>query len=544
MNLRDYQEKTVNKIISSNKDQIVCLPTGAGKTVIASAIIQKLNQKGFNVVFVVPRLELIKQADKQFEEADIIWSDKTKLTGKKCIIASKDSLRSQYDKVPENTVLIFDEVHIGLEQTKKLVDLIKPVRVLGLTATPERMDGQALLKGNDVIHKFGCFDELVQDETVISLIHKGYLCPLKYYTKPIDGITEIKPDEANGQELSDEQMTEIFDKNQIWGDLVESYEKYAISDGKRRPALGFTNTIDMAEKVAELFNDAGYCFKVISGKMSVKERDGLINELKNGEIDGLINAALLTYGFDCPPVSYAFSCRHIKSRPLWFQIVGRILRTFDGKKDAIFVDHGDSVSEFEETSCSLPILDPYITWRVNGESKIEKQKRKKAQKKERDSLKILQELDPLPCNMVEVKPEDTWERMIKVLQRLREQNDGLWQLTEKLKAQTENLTTEKEKLQEELKNSKNNRYVNSEATFEFCKKNYCFYRNQYHIEIELQPRWGKYSEDERKEMEHDLTEKKLLSLEDDLPFRFSQATFAKSMEYWKRNYKYLGIVRR
>lgn len=494
--------------------------------------------KGRTVVFVVPRLELIEQAVNEFGDVDVIWSDKTSLTGKKCVVASKDSLRTQYKYVPECSVLIFDEAHISLEQTFNLVQLIKPLRVLGLTATPERMDGKALLKGFDSLHKFGVFDELLQEETVSSLIKKGYLCPLKYYTKPIDGIVDIKPDEANGQELSDVQMTDIFDTNQIWGDLVKSYETYGIENGIKRPALGFTNTIAMGEKVCQIFNDAGYNFKIITGEMSIKERKSLISQLKNREVDGLINAALLTYGFDCPSVSYAFSCRHIKSRPLWFQIVGRILRNCEGKTDAIFVDHGDSVSEFEEPTCSLPILDPCIVWKVNGETKEERQRRKKAQKKERDSLKILQDLDPLPCQMVEVKPEDTWERMIKVLQRLKALNDNLFEQNKEMRTNLENINSEKEKLQNELKSKKNKRFIDSEKTFEFVRKNYCFIRNEIYERMHNCTAWNNLSDEEKSEEEHLMTINKLLKLEINLPFLIDHVQFNRGMDYWKTHWSY------
>lgn len=540
MKLRDNQVTTVEKIISSEKDIIICLPTGAGKTVIASAVIRRLNEKGKTVVFIVPRLELIKQAGNEFGNCDIIWSDKTELTGKKCIVASKDSLRTQYLKIPENSILFFDEAHIGLEQTKKLIDLIKPVCVLGLSATPERMDGKALLKGNDSLHAFGCFDELLQEETVSSLIKKGYLCPLKYYTKPIEGITEIKPDEANGQELSDSQMTEIFDKNQIWGDLVESYEKYGIENGIKRPALGFTNTVAMAQTVAALFTAKGYNFQVISGDMPVKTREELIEGLRTGKIDGLINAALLTYGFDCPPVSYAFSCRHIKSRPLWFQIVGRILRTCENKENAVFVDHGDSVSEFEDPSCSLPILDPLISWRVNGETKEEKIKRKKAQKKERDSIKLLQELDPMPCNMVEVKPEDTWERMIKCLQKLRLKKENLLKLMGNLQNEIKKQDEKNQKLEQELKENTNKKFIDKKATFEFCRTNYCFFRNMIHEQFWDSPEWKHLNWAERRMNEHEMTVKRLRIGEEKLCFLFDMKTFMNSMKYWEENYTYLG----
>ncbi len=536
--LREYQKQIVDKVIQSEKDLLICLPTGSGKTFIAWAVIQALNAKGVTVVFVVPRLELIDQAKNEFGDVDVIWSDKTSLTGKKCIVASKDSLRTQSKKVPENVVLIFDEAHISLEQTFNLVELIKPARVLGLTATPERMDGKALLKGTDSLHKFGVFDELLQEETVSSLIKKGYLCPLKYYTKPIDGIVDIKPDEANGQELSDVQMTDIFDTNQIWGDLVKSYETYGIENGIKRPALGFTNTIAMGEKVCQIFNDAGYNFKIITGDMSIKERKLLINQLKNREVDGLINAALLTYGFDCPSVSYAFSCRHIKSRPLWFQIVGRILRNCEGKTDAIFVDHGDSVSEFEEPTCSLPILDPCIVWKVNGETKEERQRRKKAQKKERDSLKILQDLDPLPCQMVEVKPEDTWERMIKVLQRLKALNDNLFEQNKEMRTNLENINSEKEKLQNELKSKKNKRFIDSEKTFEFIKKNYAFIRNDIHSRMYNCTAWQEYTPEQKAIEEHQMTVNRLWKMESKLPFLLDPVRFDKSMDWWFKNWSY------
>lgn len=536
--LREYQKQIVDKVIQSEKDLLICLPTGSGKTFIAWAVIQALNAKGMTVVFVVPRLELIDQAKNEFGEVDVIWSDKTSLTGKKCIVASKDSLRTQSKKVSENVVLIFDEAHISLEQTFNLVELIKPARVLGLTATPERMDGKALLKGSDSLHKYGVFDELLQEETVSSLIKKGYLCPLRYYTKPIDGIVDIKPDEANGQELSDVQMTDIFDTNQIWGDLVKSYETYGIENGIKRPALGFTNTIAMGEKVCQIFNDAGYNFKIITGEMSIKERKSLISQLKNREVDGLINAALLTYGFDCPSVSYAFSCRHIKSRPLWFQIVGRILRNCEGKTDAIFVDHGDSVSEFEEPTCSLPILDPCIVWKVNGETKEERQRRKKAQKKERDSLKILQDLDPLPCQMVEVKPEDTWERMIKVLQQLKALNDNLFEQNQEMQNNLKNINNEKEKLQEELKSKSNKRFIDSEKTFEFVRKNYCFIRNDIYTRMHNCTAWENMSKEEKSEQEHLMTITKLIEMENKLPFLIDKVQFDKSMDYWKTHWSY------
>ena len=203
----------------------------------------------------------------------------------------------------------------------------------------------------------------------------------------------------------------------------------------------------MAETVAKVFQNAGYDFRVIHGGMSVKERSELINLLRTGAIAGLVNAELLTYGFDCPCVSYAFSCRHIKSRPLWFQIVGRILRICDGKEDAIFVDHGDSISEFSEPSCSLPILDPLMQWKYDGETKEQRAEVRKKIKRAQDAMKKLQEIDPLPIDMVEVTVEDTWERMMRIIQK--QQTD-----IENLKKEKETIESEHQKQTQDLINAR------------------------------------------------------------------------------------------
>ena len=538
--LRPYQQNITDIVVNSDKDLCICLPTGAGKTVIANAIMNALTT---NAIFIVPRLELIAQAQSEFGDVDVIWADKTSITDKHIIIASKDSLRTQLKNIPFETIpaltLIFDEAHIGIKQTYALVEAVKKqcdnVRVLGLTATPERMDGLALLKSikTDAVHKYGVFDEILQEETVSSLIDKGYLAPLHYYAKPIEGITDMRPDSSLGEELSGEQMTEIFNANGIWGDLVECYEKYAIKTDPygnitKRPAIGFTVTVAMAEKVVSVFNNAGYNFKVIHGEMGVKERRALINALSDGSIDGLVNAALLTYGFDCPPVSYAFSCRHIKSRPLWFQMVGRILRTCEGKEDAIFIDHGDSISEFSEPNNPLPILAPIMDWRADGEDKFVKKERKKQLKKAQDTMKLIQELAPLPADMVEVTVEDTYTRLIHAVQDLQRENGSLRKMIQLAKDENVRLIKEKELEREKALRAEREaravkKTVNRDKTFEYVKRNYCKIRRTL---------FSRYEENEQ----HRLTVDELRKNEEKLDFYFDRATFQEGVTYWKSHY--------
>lgn len=563
--LRPYQQNIVDKVLGSDKDLIICLPTGAGKTVIASALMENLPG---TCLFIVPRLELIGQAKDEFGDVDVIWANKTSLTGKKAIIASKDSLRTQLKKLTKpdsdknepkliidgQLTVIFDEAHVSIKQTYALTEFLREtfsdIRILGLTATPERMDGFALLKGDDTIHKYGVFDRVLQEETVQSLIDKEFLVPLRYFAKPIEGITNIKPDTALGEELSEEQMNRILTENNVWGDLVACYEEY----GKGRPAIGFTVTVTMAEEVARLFQDAGYDFRVIHGEMSVAERENLITSLHDRKIDGLVNAALLTYGFDCPPASYAFSVRHIKSRPLWFQMVGRILRLSDGKPDAIFMDHGDSISEFAEPANPLPILAPIMDWRVDGENKEQKQIRKKGMKRAQEAMRAIQELSPMPADMVEITPEDINKRLADALLKLRAENGSLRLAVEAIKKQADELKAQNDALKEKYKatikekeriaedaeirlrakeallaaaksaQQASTKVIDEKKTFDYIRANYCRYRNS-------------LPDADAPDEQHLKVMKMIYADEPKLDFYFDRVTMSKSFSYWRTNYK-------
>ncbi len=560
--LREYQQTVADNVLASNLDLIICLPTGAGKTVIASAIMNKLD--GLKI-FVVPRLELIKQAHDEFGHVDIIWANRTQLTGNDIIISSKDSLRTQLDKVPNvrPLTIIFDEAHIGIEQTYKLVKELKPDRVLGLTATPERMDGKALTKGIDGIHKFGVFDSVIIAETIPTLIEKGYLTPLSYYTKPIEGIADVKPDNDLSEELSDNQMIEIFNDNEIWGDLVRCYEQY---NPERKPAIGFTRTIDLAKQVCDFFIKAGYDFRVITGEMNVKDRQKLLEMLRLGQIDGLVNAALLTYGFDMPEACYLFSCRHIKSRPLWFQMVGRALRICKGKEKAIFVDHGDSISEFATPDCALPILDPFIEWHYDGLSREKKKLLKEQQKKARMVISIIEDMDPQPCDMVEITPEALFDRLIRIITKVKQENGNLRNLIvksreneaeaakraeesaqvakqaekaarkakeakiladkeiERAKKAVNTLVNENEVLKKQKPVQKT---VDSGKTFEYIRRNYCYARRTIEWETDLS------GDDAHQKVIESFKEE-----EKKLDFLFDKYQFDKGMKYWKEHYQH------
>ena len=433
--LRDFQDKIVNKVCKSKEDILISAPTGCGKTFIAEMIMNELSRQNenYNFLFVVPRIILIQQFLEEltaFKESDfdIIQAENTKLSGKRFILASKDSLDNYIEKLPDNLIMFIDEVHEGLKQSFKLVQKIKPVRLFGLTATPERSDGLSFMKGIDLdneekLHIYGLFDKYINAISIKEAQNLGYLCQLKYVSRNDLETLDIKS--KGVEEFTEEEITELFDKYNIWGDLIKTYKRYGKNkDGTFKPALGFTNTVKMAEKVANIFNEAGFDFKVISGKTPLKERYELIEQTKNGSINGLVNADLLTYGFNCPEISYIFSCRHIMSKTLWIQMIGRGLRP--GKAELYFIDHTDSISEFSNAYYDIPFEADSFTWNYNGMTSFLKRKNVK---EKREAAKIRRELYKYVFNesenLVLINQENRNRYMLELIKKLKLENNNL-----------------------------------------------------------------------------------------------------------------------
>ncbi len=433
--LRDFQDKVVKKVCKSKEDILISAPTGCGKTFIAEMIMNELAKadEEYNFIFVVPRIILIQQFLEELtafkeNDFDIIQAENTKLSGKRFILASKDSLDNYIEKLPDNLIMFIDEVHEGLKQSFKLVQKIKPVRLFGLTATPERSDGLSFMKGIDLeneekLHKYALFDEYINAISIKEAQNLGYLCQLKYVSRNDLETLDIK---SKGiEEFTEEEITELFDKYNIWGDLIKTYKRYGKNkDGTFKPALGFTNTVKMAEKVANIFNEAGFNFKVISGKTPLKKRYELIEQTKNGSINGLVNADLLTYGFNCPEISYIFSCRHIMSKTLWIQMIGRGLRP--GKTELYFIDHTDSISEFSNAYYDIPFEADSFTWNYNGMTSF--LKRKNVQEK-REAAKIRRELYKYVFNenenLVLINQENRNMFMLEIIKKYKQENINL-----------------------------------------------------------------------------------------------------------------------
>jgi superfamily II DNA or RNA helicase len=237
-------------------------------------------------------------------------------------------------------------------------------RFIGLTATPSRMDGRGL--GT-------LYDDISYGASIPYLTQCGFLSPLRYYAPPTDGIKSLKFPSPG--EVDQDELEKLLTNRAIYGRAVDYYLKLAkLPDGSYRRGVGFCAGVKAAEKQAAEFRSRGFRAEYVDGKMPEKKQRALIDGLAEGRVQVLCSADLLLYGWDSPKVSYGFLLRRTKSKALYFQIVGRILRVADGKPDAIFVDHTATVDL--HTDPAHPGVPPFyldrVDWNFHGEDKEEK----------------------------------------------------------------------------------------------------------------------------------------------------------------------------
>jgi len=373
--LRDYQSAAVAdiraKLFTGRKRSVVSqLPTGAGKTVIVAEIAKAVVENGKRVWFIVPRKELVTQSKAQFAKRGVsfgvIDAAHKESRAYKAHIISLQTLLRRLDKIKECPDVCFvDEAHINYDAQKKIFKILpEKTKIIGLTATPERLDNRGL--GT-------LYDDISYGASIPYLTRCGFLSPLKYYAPPTDGVRELKFKSTG--EVDQNELDKLLTERAIYGRAVDYYEKLArLADGSYRRGVGFCAGVRAAEKQAQEFRARGFRAEYIHGKMPEKKQRALIDGLAEGRIQVLCSADLLLYGWDSPNVSYGFLLRRTKSKALYFQIVGRILRIADGKQDAIFVDHTATVDL--HTDPAYPGVPPFyldrVDWNFHGKGREKK----------------------------------------------------------------------------------------------------------------------------------------------------------------------------
>ena len=381
MILRPYQQKLVDDARDGlKKYRSVCLQlaTGAGKTPIMAAICERILQNKKTAWVIVPRTELLHQSSQHLTKWNVIHNridpKNHESRAYNIHVVSKDTLIRRYNKIKVHPDLMFiDECHVALDRQLEIANKFPKTRIIGMTATPERLDGRGLSE---------LYDILIEGPSIPYLTEYDFLSKLRYFSPPIEGLETLH---RRGTEYVAHELDELLKRKKIYGECIKHYREYA--SGKS--ALVFCRDVKSAYETADRFCDAGYKFFCIEGKMPHKKRRQLINALKCGDIHGLTNCEIATYGLDVPRVEVGIGLRPTLSRTLYFQTIGRCLRPYSGKENALFFDHVNNL--FEHAEPEYPGIPPHyvpqINWNFDGT-----EKRKRVEKLENElSLRLCPE---------------------------------------------------------------------------------------------------------------------------------------------------------
>ena len=333
MELRNYQTLSVSQLRdgyrAGKRRQVLTSPTGSGKTVLFSFVTKASFEKGQRTLIMAHRSEILAQISKTLTSVGVHHRmlKAGMLTPVKApvVVASVGTLCRRLDEFPEPDLVIVDECHHSAAATwASVFAKFSKARFLGVTATPERLDGQGL----------GLFyDAMVRGPEVHWLIENGFLAkPLYFGPKEIVDTSAIR---KVAGEFSKKESAGLLDKPTITGDAVAQYRR--ICPGAT--AVAFCISIEHCEHVAEQFRAAGIPAATIDGAMSDEDRARIISDLAARRILVLCSCELISEGFDLPSVGAAILLRPTASLALHLQQIGRCLRPAEGKKAAYILDH-------------------------------------------------------------------------------------------------------------------------------------------------------------------------------------------------------------
>ena len=368
--LRDYQSSavsdTVKALVKSERKRVICeMPTGGGKTVVFSYIVQQANKKGSKTLILTDRDELLRGTGGTLEnfgvKPEYIKAGRkfapAVASGAAAFVGMAQTLKNRLDKEDWKAwfksldLIIIDEVHKQEFNKFFELDVFFNATVIGFSATPKRGGKQRQL-GAD-------FDEIVHTLTIPELIDMGFLMPDMYF-----GFSDFAPDlkgvKKNSKgDYSESDLFAKYDKPKLYGGVIEAWKQHT----PNTITIVFCTNIIHCVRTCKQFEDAGISARFISSKMSKPNRpkgdepidkanagaewvkywerdkyyneyiqaypiysgprEKLINDWKAGDFKVMINAGILTTGFDFPAIQTVVLFRATISEVLYLQMLGR-----------------------------------------------------------------------------------------------------------------------------------------------------------------------------------------------------------------------------
>lgn len=362
--LRDYQSQIIDsarRALSRVKRVLIQAPTGAGKTALATFMASQTAQKGGGVWFICHRAELVLQTSLTFRKFGMghafIAAGYPMNLGELVQVCSIDTLKGRLAMLTPPKLAIIDEAHhANAAGWAAVIQWLVSggAFVIGLSATPRRLDGQGL--GDH-------FDEMVLGPAVGWLIQHGHLSPYEAF---IPDIPDMKGVRKHMGDYSKKETAEKQDTPKLTGNIITHWRKHA--EGLR--TVGFGVNVAHSQHLAESFRMAGIPAAHLDGGTDKGERKRIIQQYASGDIRVLFNVSLFGEGFDLSAIAQTdvtidsvIDAAPTQSLSLAMQRWGRALRPAPGKT-AILLDHAGNMMRH-----GFP--DDDREWTLDGEARCQ-----------------------------------------------------------------------------------------------------------------------------------------------------------------------------
>ena len=338
--LKAHQKQAIDNLQKMRDDgesiALLYHATGAGKTVTA---VSDAKEVGERTLFLAHTRELVTQAKGTF---DSIWPGKQtgmyvaeqKNEDAYIVCASIQSVAQNLDRFKPDDFgyVIIDECHHGTAETyRKILGHFKPKFTLGLTATPERADGEDLLElFKNVAHKLD----------LKTAVEMGELTPIRCIRVKTN--IDLSTVRINGiKYYSQDLESKLFvpERNKI---IIDTYLQYV----KNKKTVVFCASVKHAEEIAGMFRDVGLKCEAVSGSLRMSERERILENYENGDMNVLCACDLLNEGWDSPKTEVLFMARPTMSKTLYMQQLGRGMRKCEGKEYLMVFDFIDNANMF------------------------------------------------------------------------------------------------------------------------------------------------------------------------------------------------------
>lgn len=370
MDLRPYQAATISGLFSwwrehGNDPAVAVLPTGAGKTIVFSALIKNLRDScpDCRILILSHTKELVGQAA---DKLSAFWPDapvgiyaaglKRRDTVDDIISASRDSIARALDKFEAFDLVIIDEAHLISNKNegryRAIIDhflgLNPDAAVIGFTATPYR-SGSA---GGFIYGDERLFKGVAHEVKMISLMREGYLCPIT--AKAIgEGAIDTDGIRLSGGDFAPGELAKAAECSPLVKSAVKDWKTKAYDKGRRSNCF-FAVSVAHAEMIQAAVLELGIPCGLVTGETPSDERADTLAAFEAGDLPALVNIATLTTGWDAPRLSCIVLMRPTKSLVLYLQIVGRGLRLHESKADTLVLDYGENLERFGPIDQATP----------------------------------------------------------------------------------------------------------------------------------------------------------------------------------------------